>query len=114
MRTTPIVGEVARVHVFRYEDGDAATSFAEVAVRAEVVSEALDLLSRHGLHVEQLWDRGRTPCAADDHAEDALPDGEVAVRVHRQDGSVTAWQHPQRSLDRRRQPRSRVATSAAQ
>lgn len=100
--------------MFRYEDGDAATTFAEVAVRAARVADALDLLSRHGMHPEQLWDRGRTACVADDVVLDGLAEGEVAVRRHRQDGSVTAWKAPRAGLDRRRQARSRVAASTAQ
>ena len=70
------------------------------------------------MHAEQLWDRGRTPCGAGDEPlallEDDRPDGAIAVRRHRQDGSVTAWQVPRASLDRRRQARSRTAASTAQ
>ena len=106
------------MQVFRYEDGEAATSFAEVAVRADDVAQALESLARHGMHAEQLWDRGRTPCGAGDEPRallgDDLPDGAIAVRRHRQDGSVTDWQLPRGSLDRRRQARSRAATSTAQ
>jgi len=100
--------------VFRYEDGDAATCFAEVAVLADGVPEALDLLARRGMHPEQLWDRGRTPCTTDGRGPHALADGEVLVRRHRQDGAVTAWEAPRAGLDRRRQARSRAAASTAQ
>ncbi len=110
----PSLGAVGQVHVFRYEDGDAASSFAEVAVRADHVGHALELLLTTGLHVEQLWDRGRTPCAAADLALDQLAEGEVAVRRHHQDGGATGWEAPRSSLDRRRQTRNRAATSTAQ
>ena len=105
---------MGRVHVFRFEDGDTATSFAEVAVRADHRGHALDLLGELGVHVAQLWDRGRTPCATTDAGLEDLADGEVAVRRHHPDGTTTAWETPRRSLDRRRQARSRQATSTAQ
>jgi hypothetical protein len=104
--------------VYRYDDGDAATSYAEVAVAADEPAAALQALRARGVDPHQLWDLGRTPCAV---ASDALgPEpallapGEVLVRRHDLDGTVTPWHPPRGDLDRRRQPRSRVATSTAQ
>lgn len=103
--------------MYRYDDGDAATSYAEVAVVADEPATALEALRARGIDPHQLWDLGRTPCAV---PSDALGDGPglepgaVLVRRHDLDGAVTAWHAPRGGLDRRRQPRSRVATSAAQ
>ncbi len=107
------------MHVYRYDDGDAATSYAEVAVVADEPARALQVLVARGIDPHQLWDRGRTPCAVapDDLAPDlaqVLAAGAVLVRRHDVDGAVTGWHEPHGGLDRRRQARSRVATSAAQ
>lgn len=101
--------------MYRFDDGDAATSYAEVAVAADEPARAIEVLLAHGIDPHQLWDLGRTPCAVPADALDrVLEPGAVLVRRHDLDGAVSAWRAPSGDLDRRRQPRSRVATSVAQ
>lgn len=99
--------------MYRFDDGDAATSYAEVAVAADEPARAIEVLLAHGIDPHQLWDLGRTPCAVPADVLDRVPEpGAVLVRRHDLDGSTTGWQQPRTTLDRRRRVRTRAGSGS--